>query len=333
VELHGLPARVTASGRWLSFMSERSLAGYDNSDALTGQPDAEVYVYDASTNKLRCASCMPSGARPLGVEYDKLEPNNGGLVGGPGGTWRSDGLVAANVPGWTSNADAGKVSRHQPRYLTDEGRLFFNSADDLVPEDVNSTEDVYEYEPPGVGGCSEKSPGFSARSGGCVNLISSGESPQESAFLDASQSGNDVFFITSDALVPAEDHDSAIDVYDARVCSAASPCPPVRSEEPPPCNTGESCKPPPPPQPEIFGSPASALFSGAGNVTPKPEAKKPTRTELLAKALKSCRGRFAHTKKRRRSCEAQARAKYGAKKVKKPARKAGKAKAKQVARR
>ena len=58
---------------------------------------------------------------------------------------------------------------------------------------------------------------------GCVGLISSGTSGEESAFLDASESGNDVFFLTASRLVP-QDLDSALDVYDAHVCSASSPC-------------------------------------------------------------------------------------------------------------
>jgi hypothetical protein len=324
-ELRSLPARVSENGQWLALMSERSLTGYDNSDAKSGRPDAEVYLYDAANNKLRCASCLPSGARPTGVEYKKLER---GLAGGPRETWPSNALVAANVPGWVGDAEAGLNSRHQPRYLADDGRLFFNSADGLVPQDVNATEDVYQYEPPGVGSCSEESSGFAARSGGCVNLISSGESSQESAFLDASQSGDDVFFLTLQALIPTEDRDSARDVYDAHACSGASPCPPEGAAEPAPCDTGDSCKAAPAPQPEIFGSPASAQFSGPGNPAPPPQGKPkpPTRAELLAKALKSCRSRYAHAKKRRQSCERQARAKYGAKKAKKAgAKKAGKA--------
>ena len=32
---------------YLAFMSDRSLTGYDNTDAVSGQPDEEVYLYDA----------------------------------------------------------------------------------------------------------------------------------------------------------------------------------------------------------------------------------------------------------------------------------------------
>ena len=47
----------------------RSLTGYDNTDAASGEPDAEVYLYDAepaASAQLRCVSCNPSGARPSG---------------------------------------------------------------------------------------------------------------------------------------------------------------------------------------------------------------------------------------------------------------------------
>ena len=42
---------------------------------------------------------------------------------------------------------------YQSRYLSNNGRLFFDSADSLVAADVNGKEDVYEFEPAGVGGC------------------------------------------------------------------------------------------------------------------------------------------------------------------------------------
>jgi hypothetical protein len=322
--LREMPARVSASGQWLEFMSQRSLTGYDNRDAKTGQPDAEVYLYDAAANRLTCASCEPSGARPVGIEYHKLDPGSGGLAGGPRDVWESTATVAANVPGWTGDDEAGFASRHQPAYLNNEGRLYFNSADGLVPQDVNGTEDVYQYEPPGVGNCTSGSANFAERSGGCVDLISSGASSQESAFLDASASGGDVFFLTSAKLAP-QDHDAAYDVYDAHVCSGASPCPPAEAASPPPCDTGDSCKPAPTPQPEIFGAPASALFSGAGNLPPPSSATPaPAVESKLTKALKSCRKRFAHSKKRRGACEAKARRQFGAKKA--GAKKASKAK-------
>ena len=102
--------------------------------------------------------------------------------------------LAGNIPGWTAQNLASAL--FQSRYLSDNGRLFFNSPDDLVPQASNHKEDVYEYEPAGVGSC--ESP-----TGGCVSLISSGSSGKESAFLEATPSGNDVFFLTAAQLAAA----------------------------------------------------------------------------------------------------------------------------------
>ena len=52
---------------------------------------------------------------------------------------------------------------------------------------------MYEYEPAGNGSCTAQE--------GCTGLISSGTSPQESAFLDASENGDDAFFVTAQPLV------------------------------------------------------------------------------------------------------------------------------------
>src|SRR4029077_8315930 len=248
-----------------------------------------------------------SGARPLGVKYETAAFRNMPLVGGTQ-VWPETTWLAANVPGWTPYKLVS--ARYQSRYLANSGRLFFNSHDALTPQDVNGNEDVYQYEPPGIGDCSGSNAAFSPRSGGCVSLISSGSSVEESAFLDASESGDDVFFLTSAKLSP-QDFDTSLDVYDAHVCSGAAPCFPEPAEPPPPCDTGDSCKASPPPQPEIFGAPASATFSGAGNITPPPEVKGPpklTKAQKLAKALRACRKK---PKKKRPACERQARRAYG----------------------
>ncbi len=270
--LRSQPTRVSPNGRFLELMSQASLTGYDNRDRESGKPTAEVFIYDKDSKRLSCTSCDPSGVRPVGVEYQKLEPGSGGLVGGGRGIWEVKDLVAANVPGWTQIRSAGPVeSRHQPNYLNNQGRLFFNSVNPLVAQDSNATQDVYEYEPPGVGDCGESSPTYSSNSGGCVSLISSGSSPQESAFMDASESGDDVFFLTSARLSPI-DVDNARDIYDAHVCppGGAEPCITFAGPQPPPCTNESSCKASPTPQPSIFGAPASATFQGPGNPTPPP---------------------------------------------------------------
>jgi Fibronectin type III domain/WD40-like Beta Propeller Repeat len=303
---HGVTARVSPDGRWLAFMSQRELTGYDSHDTATGKPDEEVYLYDAQANggsgRILCASCNPTGARPDGTEL-----GSNGLVEA-GDRWYSlRQPLAANVPGWVPS---GGGVFHQPRYLADDGRLFFDSSDGLVPQDVNGAEDVYQYEPIGVGDCATSSVSFSVRSDGCVGLVSSGGSGEESAFLDASATGGDAFFLTT-AKLSGADRDTTLDIYDAHECTPGSPCFAVPSVQPPACDTGDSCKAAPSPQPGVFGAPSSATFSGAGNVTPESKpvvrSKGLSRAQKLARALKECRKR---TGRRRAVCVRHARARF-----------------------
>jgi len=299
---HAADYKVSQNGRYLAFMSNEDLTGYDTRDAISGHADEEVYLYDAGSNRLVCTSCDPTGARPTGVEYGEFS-----FVGGD---FSSGAWVASNLPPWTKALP--NVNLYQPRFLSDSGRLFFDSNDALVPQDVNGTQDTYEYEPPGLGDCDTTSATYSERSGGCVNLISSGTSPEESAFMDASETGGDVFFITLAKLV-SQDYDTALDVYDAHECTTDVPCYPVTPVSPPVCFTGDACKPAPSPQPSIFGPTSSATFSGAGNVVPSTPAsavkpKSLRREQKLTQALKACgkKGR-----KQRLVCERRARKKYG----------------------
>ena len=330
LELKYLAARISSNGQWLAFMSQRSLTGYDNSDALSGEPDQEVYEYDAQTESLTCASCNPSGSRPHGLEGSQIEGGHGGIAGG---SLFLSGWVAANLPPWTPNSLSGSV--YQSRYLSDSGRLFFDSADALVAKDINGVEDAYEFEPEGVPGgehaCESSSTSGSVvfkptretevesrrvREGaGCVALISSGESPQESAFLDATETGSEVFFITTGKLFP-EDVDSSYDVYDARECTQQSPCAPAPAARPPACTTEASCRPAPAPQPEIFGPSGSQTFSGPGNLAPPvpvapviKKVKPSTRRQKLNAALKACHE--DRVKLKRKRCEKAALRRYG----------------------
>jgi hypothetical protein len=132
---------------------------------------------------------------------------------------------------------------------------------------------VYQYEPPGQGSCTTSRATFSGRSEGCVNLISSGTSNEESVFLEASESGGEVFFLTT-AKLATQDYDTSFDIYDARECTAQSPCAAPSVEAPPACTTPEACRAPLEPQPAIFGAPPSQTFSGAGNIVPEKIVKK-----------------------------------------------------------
>jgi DNA-binding beta-propeller fold protein YncE len=261
-----MTARVSPNGRFLAFMSERSLTGYDNRDAASGQLDEEAYLYDSTAGKLVCASCDPSGARPLG-EFEPPREEKGSFPLSDGvGNWQ-ERWVAGSIPGWTPVT--GSTALYQSRYLSDQGRLFFNSPVGLAPKDSNGTQDVYEYEPTGIGSCTMATAGFTQGAGGCVELISGGTSARESVFLDASESGNDVFFLTTSKLA-LQDVDSALDAYDAHVCTTAIPCPPPASPPPPACE-GDACQLPATPPNDA--TPGSLTFNGAGNVVECPKGK------------------------------------------------------------
>jgi hypothetical protein len=221
-------ARVSSGGTSLAFESERPLTGYDSEAAQPGDCATdferskirctEVYVYNARTAQLTCASCNPSGSRPLGP---------------------------SSLENYGSGEGYGGFSYFEPRNFSENGeRLFFQSGDALVPHDTDGEQDVYEYEKEHV------------------YPISNVAGDQASYFLDASKSGNDVFIATSDQLLPS-DTDSRIDAYDVRVAGGF----PI-SVMPPACDNGDSCKAPVSPQPALFGPPASATFTGAGNVAP-----------------------------------------------------------------
>ena len=91
-----------------------------------------------------------------------------------GGGGRSDAAISAGS------------GTYQSRCSSDSGRLFFDSPDALVPQDTNGLEDVYEFEPVGVGSCTRTSSSFAVTEDGCVGLVPFGVVSGESEFLDAS---------------------------------------------------------------------------------------------------------------------------------------------------
>jgi hypothetical protein len=230
-------ARVSPDGRHAAFLSFGAPTGYDNTDAADGEAAGELYVYDAESETLSCASCNPSAQRPLGRRYPAANNNHYTL--------------AAKLAGWENDLYAPRA------VATDGSRLFFESFDSLVPRDTNGVGDVYEWERLGAGGCSATSSGYAPENRGCVSLISSGKSSRDSEFLDASPAGNDVFFATLSSLVSADY--GLVDVYDARVGGGFA------AEAPPPAACeGEACQSPP--EAPNDPTPTSASFQGAGNV-------------------------------------------------------------------
>jgi hypothetical protein len=238
----------------------------------------QIYRYDIGNNELSCVSCPPAGVTPSGNAY--LSPLD-----------QYADRFGLSVPGPRIVNDTRGVS-------SDGKRIFFDSPDPLVSRDTDGNLDTYEWE------------------NGEIFLISSGTSANYSLFLDNSQSGDDVFFATSDELVQG-DNDQGFDVYDARVPRPGDTPPPSAV----PCS-GDVCQGPPS-VPQLLGAPPSATFDGAGNIASssagrtqmktKSAPKPGSRSQKLARALKACRRN--RSKHKRVVCERQARRRYPAAKA------------------
>jgi len=251
----GVPANVTPDGRYLVFLSGGDLTADDTSTSGAQQ----VFRYDAQTGELTRVS--------IGNEAFN---DNGNA--GSGGT---DASIAYNY---------GKNRGRRDLTMSDDGsRVFFRSPVGLTAKALNDFplaggygENVYEWEQEGVGSCPAR------QSTGCVYLISDGHdtaagevdgtchsSPSAVCLLGSDATGANVFFATTDQLVP-KDTDSELDYYDARICTEAEPC---SSEAPPPlppCD-GEDCHGVPPGLPSPPSAP-STTFNGQGNLVSPPPA-------------------------------------------------------------
>ncbi len=165
----------------------------------------QVYLYDLPTSRLVCVSC------------------------------REDGGVRRETHGCSTRPTSARAqpSRRRERRIGCRGtcrRTASGSSSkptqELVGSDKNGKADVYMWSASGL------------------NLISSGSSSEESEFIDASESGDDVFFTTRDQLVGA-DVDHQVDVYDARVRGGLP-----EQEQPLPC-IADNCQPPQLPRPVL----------------------------------------------------------------------------------
>jgi hypothetical protein len=260
--------RVSPNGMWLAFVLISTL-GTDGIHGLTGQVTNghyEMYVYGLRDDTLRCVSC-------------------------PSGPATSDTFVAPEL----THGDPQLVNIGiRPQFLSDGGKVFFSTAEALLPQDSNGVADVYEYD----------------GETGKLGLLSPGTGSEATAFADASANGEDVFVQTRQQLL-AEDQDSLVDMYDVRVDGGF----PAPAPAPVGC-VADECQSQPSPAPG-FGAPATVGFSGAGNV--RAAAGKPVIKALkarsnqrrLARALRACKRK--RSRARRRKCEAQARKRYGKK--------------------
>jgi len=244
------PTRSTPGGEALAFQSHAQLTSFEN------QGKGEVYLYAPAAppgERLLCASCDPGGAAP--AEGARLVTITGGVL---------DAMFF--VPN-----------------LSDDGRrLFFESAERLVPGDANGVQDVYEWQARGTGGCVEV--------GGCLALISSGQGERDSYLYAASADGEDVFFHTLEELVGA-DLPGTASIYDARVDGGIPE--PVA---PAPCQ-GDSCQPPPTPPPALPAPLSAGAGEGADRTSRKKACRKGQR-RVKGKGQRRGKGRCVAKKRR-----------------------------------
>jgi DNA-binding beta-propeller fold protein YncE len=164
----------------------------------------EIYRYDAPTEALNCVSCTLTEI-----------PSRGDS------SLASDGLS-----------------------LTDQGSVFFDSDEALLAADTDERQDVYEWEPRGVGNCTESSSGFTKAENACLGLISAGTSTFDSGLLSASRQGTDAYFFTRDSLSPSDENGPTMKIYDARRESGYPFVPPQEG-----CKASDECHGPGSPAP------------------------------------------------------------------------------------
>jgi hypothetical protein len=297
-------ANITPDGRYLVFTSHRALTR----DAAAAGP-AQVYRYDAQEEEMTRISVGQGGF------------NDNGNAGEPG----ADASLAPALK--TYLLDNGPAHTN-PTMSNDGSYVFFQSPLALASGALNEVK---------VGSTGEFVPNVYEYHEGVVSLISDGKEVTESGkiparspeLLGTDASGHDVFIATNSQLT-AKDTDTQRDYYDARIGGGEEPIvaePPCESDA---CRGPSSVAPP-------FGPLPSTLTGPSGNLAPstvKPPvpgggSKPPSKAQLLAKALKSCRskykGKSKATKRKRSSCEARAKAKYAPRhKAKKKTKKSSK---------
>jgi hypothetical protein len=265
-------AEVTPNGKAVVFSSTQDLTGYDTA-SIGGAGDQggnEIFLYRPDAGSLTCVSCSPQNTPPVKSIQEGA----------------SDG---APPPGFSTYVPVSSSETFMHRWVNAEGtRVFFDSSQPLVSGDSNDTQDVYEWEAEGGPSCAVATSVY----GGCVFLLSGGESPDFSFLVDADEHGENVFITHRGALGGAGPSDDKVHLYDVRVgggfAASSLGC------------VGTGCQGVPPSAP-LFATPASVTFNGVGNFSLAGSVKKVTKkTARCAKGKKLSRGKCVKVKSKKK---------------------------------
>ena len=305
----GLSAAASPQGRYLAFMSERPLTGYDNRDAQRGEAAQEVFAYDAASDALACLSCEPSGARPLALRPVAKGEAVGAGEYGAGGRPPAD-LDRAGGRGAGARGDEA----HERRLAVSHARGQRRGPRLLQRRRTAGRRGLKRRR----GRLSVRAPrgrqlhGRGRRRGhrghrGRLHLADLlGARRRHRGLPRRLESGDDVFFYTP-AQLSVNDADRVTDIYDARVGGE-----PAVREAAAECQ-GEACQPPPAPPSYTTG--ATATHHGSGNV------RQAGRGRCAAPARKA-RSLSRRAKKLRRAAQRTLRGGAGPGKAKRTSRRA-----------
>ncbi|HWX87977.1 MAG TPA: hypothetical protein VNX67_07375 [Solirubrobacteraceae bacterium] len=210
----GENVELTPDGHAIFFESIAPNMTPDDPGACGTSPCLQVYRYDANDRGLECVTCRPAGAPP-GASFKIAQAGSSPRFGG----------------------------------ASDDGRTFiFDSSYPLLPEDVNGTNDLYEWHD------------------GRLRLVTDGltqwpEGPGEPELVGVTPDGADAFF-TLGAHLTGYEVDQTAELYDARIGGGFPP--PLNP--PAPCSE-DACQGPLA-QPPALEAPGSASFDGPANHVP-----------------------------------------------------------------
>jgi hypothetical protein len=259
-------------GRFLVFATYAQLSASD------ANVTKDVYRYDAVTGRLVRVSGGEGG-------YDA---NGNRQVLGENG----EPLGASIMPGHYGGLLQAQYEMNNRAINEDGSRVVFSSAEPLSPNASNGQLNAYEWrEGPGEGR---------------VSLISDGSGPGPVPQVVISSSGDDIFFLTSDGLVP-QDTDGALDIYDARVGGGFPPASATEQQ----CS-GDACQGP-------LTNPAPLLVPGSVSQAPGGNFAAPAAKAKTTKKAKPVKCKRGYVKKKTRCVKQRVK-----RKAKKSSRKGGK---------